>query len=111
MSEKPQTGPNIKRLAAHIEKHTDHIHWAAPEGGFKVRDYEAEARWYIAYNNAMDMNETYRTKDWAYCVLDGMQPLSDEDVGYYCHYIGNKEEQECWAGEPTRDELVRWFHG
>jgi len=107
---KPDIGPNTERFAKHIEQCTSHIHFMNRDGkGFRERNHVAEARWYIAYHNARDMCETYKIKDWADCVLVGIPALTDETVGYYCHYIGDEDEQECWAGEPTRAELVAWF--
>ncbi len=111
MSEPLETGPNITRLANHMRASVEGIQFIGNDGKPYERDYEADARWYIAYNIAMDMCETYRAKDWAHYVLEGMSKLGDEEVGEYCHYTGSEEDKEAWAGEPTKEEIIKWLHG
>lgn len=96
-----ETGPHIKELAALIEKHTkDYVllHTNLP------RNYEKEARWYAAYQIAEEMRECYTTRDWADFVLNGMQPLTDEDV----KLLFDPEETGTiyW---PSRAELRRFY--
>jgi len=105
MSEKPQTGPYIVAFALLIEQATGHIEMIGNNGKPRVRDYEAEARWYVAWHMANDMHSSYTSKDWAYCVLDGMQPLSDEDVKEFLY----PEDEE--PNIPTHEELIKWFLG
>lgn len=107
MSEKPQTGPFIKALAIRIERATKHIEMNGNDGKPRKRDYEDEARWYVAYQMAEDMRGDYTTKDWAHFVLDGMQPLTDEDVKEWFFPEDGEEIQ----GLPHDKELVTWFHG
>lgn len=112
MSEKPQIGPNIKRLAKHMQESVEGIDFIDHHGEPYERDYEADARWYVAYHTAIDWCETYKGKDWAVCVLDGMQPLSDQDVGEFCNYVpADGFPDDGFPGEPTKTEVIRWLHG
>lgn len=106
MSEKPQTGPNIKEFAKRIEEATNHIDFIGNDGKPRNRDFEEEARWYTAYQMAENMRQDYTTKDWAYHTLDGMQPLTDEDVKDW--FYDEDEKEWNW---PTKEELISWFHG
>jgi len=96
-----ETGPHIKELAALIEKHTEDY---VPFIPYKKRDYEKEARWYAAHQIAEEMRQSYTTKDWADFVLNGMQPLTDEDV----KLLFDPEETGTiyW---PSRAELRRFY--
>lgn len=106
MSEKPQTGPTISRFASRIRVALKGIEFIGNDGKPYERDYEADARWYVAYQMAENMRECYGMKDWAYCVLDGMQPLTDEDV-HDCFF---DEEEKIWLW-PMREDLIKFFHG
>ena len=108
MSEKPDaTGPVIQALARKIEKVTGHIKIPCGKGKFEVRNHENEARWYVAYQIAELMREDYTTKDWAHFVLEGMQPLTDEDVKDHFYPEGDGDASFL----PTPEELLRWFRG
>jgi len=107
MSEKPQTGPFIKALAIRMERACLGIQFIGNDGKPYKRDYEEDARWYVAYQITADMRETYTTKDWAYFVLDGMQPLTDEDVREWFFPEDGDEIQ----GLPSEEELRKWLHG
>lgn len=112
MSEKPQTGPNIKEFAKQIKEATNHIDFIGNDGKPRKRDFEEEARWFVSYQMACDMCETYRAKDWAHYVLEGMQPLTDEDVREW--FQEEDEETGDPTGEPIwpdRDRLISWFSG
>ena len=99
MSEKPQTGPTIKMFASLLAKATENVEWATSKlTERKERDYEADARWYVAMNLAAEMREDYTTKDWAHFVLEGMQPLTDEDVHDFLI-----------EGMPTDKEIRKWY--
>jgi len=91
-------GPTIKEFAKRIEAATHDLESSEP------RNYEAEARWYAAYFIAEGMVSDHTTKDWAYFVLDGMQPLTDEDVRAF---FDPEETNMCqW---PTYWEIRQWF--
>lgn len=110
MSEKPETGPFIRAFALRIEKATSHIEMIGitPKGGEpRKRDYEDEARWYVGYHIAQEMHSDHTVKDWAHYVIEGMQPLTDEDVKEFFW----PEDGEEITGMPSHKELVRWFHG
>jgi len=108
MSEKPQTGPFIRAFAIRIEKATGHIDFIGNNGEPRKRDFEDEARWYVAYQLAQEYHECNTVKDWAHFMLNGMQPLTDEDVK---EYFWPEEEDAEIKGMPSHAELVRWFHG
>lgn len=104
MSIKPVTGPFIKKLAHLIKLYTGNLPVdQMPKHLLKARDYEEEARWYTAYFMAETFRD-YTTKDFAHLVLDGMPPLTDEDVkdSFYDEY----EKNYVW---PTEEELLEWF--
>ena len=112
MSEKPQTGPNIREFAKVIEEALNDIEFIGNNGMPYNRNYEEDARWYTAYQMAEDMRETYTVKDWAYYTQDGMQPLTDEDVREW--FQDEDEETGDPIGEPKwpdKQTLVRFFHG
>lgn len=106
MSEKPETGPFIRAFALRIEKATSHIQFIGQNGKPRERDYEDEARWYVAVQMASEMHSDHTVKDWAHYVLNGMQPLTDEDVKEWFW-----PEDGPITGMPSHKELVRWFHG
>jgi hypothetical protein len=106
MSEKPQTGPNIQDFAKRIEEATSHIDFIGRDGKPRKRDYEDEARWFTAYQMAENMRADYTSKDWAHYVMEGMQPLTDEDVKDW--FYDEDEKEWNW---PNKEELIRWFHG
>jgi len=98
MSEKPQTGPSIKMLASRFAEVTKKVDFIGKDGKPYERDYEADARWYVALQLAIEMHDDHTVRDWAHCVLNGMQPLTDEDV-----------EEYLVEGTPTDEEILRWF--
>lgn len=106
MSEKPQTGPNIQAFAKRIEEATSQIDFIGRDGKPRKRDYEDEARWYTAYHIAENMRADYTSKDWAHYVMEGMQPLTDEEVREW--FQESETSEPVW---PSREELIRWFHG
>ena len=95
------TSKTIAEFAARIEKATSHIEFIGNDGSPRKRDYIDEAKWYVGYQIAAQMRDEYTVKDWAYYVVEGMQPLTDTDVLTWF-------EAE---GEPTDEQLVQWFHG
>jgi len=98
MSEKPETGPTIKMLASRMAEVTKKVDFIGRDGKPYERDYEADARWYVARHLADEMREDYTAKDWAHYVLEGMQPLTDEDVADFLV-----------EGTPTDKEILAWF--
>ena len=106
MSEKPQTGPTITELAKRIEEALSGIEFIGRDGKPYERNYEEDARWFTAYHMAENMRSDYTSKDWAYYVLDGMQPLTDEDVKDWFY----DEDEKKWNW-PDDEYLVSWFHG
>lgn len=98
MSEKPQTGPSIKLLASRFYALTAKADFIGRDGRPYDRDYEADARWFVAQQLATEMVQDYKTKDWAHFVLEGMQPLTDEDVRDYLV-----------EGTPTDEEIIAWY--
>lgn len=107
MSEKPQTGPFIKAFALRIERALKGIEFIGNDGKPYERDYEADARWYVAWHMAEDMRETYMVRDWAEFCLNGMQPLTDEDVK---EWFWPEDEDEI-TGLPSEEHIVKFFHG
>jgi hypothetical protein len=103
VSEAPQTGPNIKELALRIAQETRHIERFGQQN---PPDFEAEARWYVAWHMADEMRDCYGTKDLAYYTLNGMEPLTDEDVRE--RFYDEDEKKMNW---PSAEELVKWFGG
>ena len=112
MSEKPQTGPNITEFAEHIKESLTGIDFIGRDGKPYERDWEADARWYTAYQMAEQMREDYTVKDWAYYTLDGMQPLTDEDV---LEWFQAEDEETGdplgYVNWPAPELLIRFFHG
>lgn len=106
MSEKPQTGPFIKIFAERIKWALKGIQFIGNDGKPYERDYEEDARWYTAYHMAENMREDYTVKDWAHYTLNGMQPLTDEDVHDWFH-----DEDKHAMMWPSKEELISWFHG
>lgn len=103
-----KVGVYTRAFAKRIEDATSHIDFIGNDGKPRVRNYEDEARWYVAVHLAEDMRTDHTTKDWAHFVMEGMQPLNDQDI-YEFFYPEDGEPGEC--GMPTREELIRWFHG
>jgi len=98
MSEKPETGPAIKMLASRFAEVCKDVQFIGSDGKPYERDWEADALWYVARQLATEMMECYMSKDWAHCLLNGIQPLDDEAV--YDYLI---------EGTPTDAEILKWF--
>ena len=112
MSEKPQTRPNIEAFAQHIKKSLTGIDFIGRDGKPYERDYEEDARWFTSIQMASEMRETYRTKDWAHYVEEGMQPLDDNELREW--FCVKDEESGDPIGEPQWPEgmvIRRFFHG
>lgn len=95
-------------LAAAIKKFTeDHV-----EKG-KERDYEREARWFIAYHVAQEMHECYKIKDWADLLINGIPPLGESDVDEYLNPEGMGENGDETQPMDRKDLMVmiRGFYG
>ncbi len=106
MSEKPQTGPFIKAFAHRIERATKHIDFIGNNGSPRERNYEEEALWYVAVKLAEEYHGCNTIKDWAYFMLEGMEPLTDEGVREFFW----PEDGEI-TGMPSHAAIVEFFHG
>jgi hypothetical protein len=98
MSEKPETGPAIKMLASRMAEVTKKVDFIGRDGKPYERDHEADARWYVAYNLAEEARDCNSARDWGHVFLNGMPPLTDEDVADYLI-----------EGTPTDEEILAWF--
>ncbi len=97
MSIKPETGPSIKLLASRFAEVTAKVDFIGRDGN-REHDYEADARWYVAYNLAEEARDCNSARDWGHVFLNGMPPLTDEDVKDYLV-----------EGMPTDAEIMAWF--
>ncbi len=98
MNKEPETGPSIKMLASRMAEVTEKVDFIGRDGKPYQRDYEADAKWFVARHLAEEMMEVNTIKDWAHVILGGIRPLDDKTVQEYLV-----------EGTPTDDELLRWF--
>lgn len=96
----------IKALALRMKRACEGIDFIGNDGKPYDKDYDEEALRYVAYHIAEQMREDYRIWDWAHFVMEGMQPLSCEDVVDYFYPEGGEAMHL-----PTEEECVKWLHG
>ena len=85
-------------LASRFAEVCKKVDFIGRDGKPYERNWEADARWYVASCLAQEMRDDYTVKDWAHIVLDGLPNLSDEDVADYLI-----------EGTPTDTEILAWF--
>ena len=91
----------MTKIAKMIEEETGKMIFVTYRKPNESRDYEDEALWYVAMQQA----EGYRDltlKGLAGCLKDGISPLTAEDVEEYY-----KEYMEGDRGEFDQDEILR----
>lgn len=102
----------VKQLETVIETVTKEMKDPPGEKG-EPRDYNKEARWLVSYYIAEEMCESYRAKDWAHYVQEGMEPLTEKDITEWLNPEGMGESGD--EVQPMEREyvmtLVREFYG
>jgi len=101
-----EKGPFTQALALRMQRACKGIDFIGNDGKPYEPDWEADAQWFVAYQMAEQMHSDHTVKDWAHYVLNGMEPLTDEDVKEWFW-----PEDGDVTGLPSEEELRKWRHG
>ena len=97
-------GPS--KIAQLIKDYTD-PEIKVPLAGYNItkrqRDYEEEARWFVAYKLATDMYDSHTIKDWTHLVRHGCSPINESDLEDYYN------EQD--AESDLIEEIIEFYKG
>lgn len=70
-----------------------------PQDKREDQDSSAALLWYWAYQQAEQMQESYSAKDWAYLLLNGLQPATLDEI------------DEIFDNEDVEEIFGEWIEG